>query len=569
MGHPDQMEHLDVPYLVVGAGPVGLTAAALLAQRGQRCVIVERRDGPLRHPAAHAVNARTLEIFRQCGLDMDTILGAATDPADAGHVNFLTRLDGELIGRLPYERQGPDCERFTPTPLRNISQHRLEPILSDAVMAAPEVDLRYSTEWRSSEQDADGVTSTVVDLHSGAAIRVRSRYLIAADGAGSRIRKSLGIEMEGPPQLESFVAVHFGADLRPVVEGRPGVLHFVLDPAVEGVFVAHDMDGDWVFMTSFDPELEGVDDYDSHRAVQMVRDAVGRDDLEVDIRSIGTWHMSAQVAERLREGPIFLVGDAAHRFPPTGGLGLNTGVGDVHGLVWKLCAAEAGWAGSSLLDSHDSERRPVAKNNCDVSMANAFRLVMLLEALGITDGATTADMHARLADPESRGAIDAAVAEQAPHFDLLGLQLGYVYSEGALLRDGDPPPAAQPSTTFDPHAFVGGRLPHGRLGDRRSTLDLVSPEMLTLFTFGDHEAWAGAIAALEAPVAHVRIGVDAAVPAGWVQTCGARPGEAFLVRPDQHLAWRSGETEPGACKLDRVVTQVLGRTGATVVEAPS
>mgnify|MGYP003338323514 FL=1 len=141
----------DAVVLVVGAGPVGLTAARLLANAGTRCIVVDRRDGPQRSPAAHVVNGRTLEIFAQAGLDMSAIAALASDPADAGHVNFVTRLNGSLIGRLPFERQGDECLRFTPYPLRNISQHHLEPWLSGVVAAMPEVELSYDTEWVSAE----------------------------------------------------------------------------------------------------------------------------------------------------------------------------------------------------------------------------------------------------------------------------------------------------------------------------------------------------------------------------------------------------------------------------------
>lgn len=559
------MRTIDVPYLVVGAGPAGLTAARLLARHGRQSLVVERRPGPRHHPAAHVVNARTLEIFRQAGFDMDAIAAVAKDPVDAGHVNFLTRLDGTLVGRLPFEQQGAGCEALTPTPLRNISQHRLEPILVDAAIDDPLVDLRFDMQWESSDQDDHGVTSIVEDRATGEQVAVRSAYVIAADGAGSRVRKSLGIEMEGPPNIDSFVAIHFGADLRPVVRERPGVLHFVLDPAISGVFIAHDIDHEWVFMFSFDPDAESADDYGPERCAEIVRAAIGRDgtgddDIEIEIFSAGTWHMSAQVAERMRDGRTFLVGDAAHRFPPTGGLGLNTGVADVQALVWKLCAVEDGWAAPALLATYELERRPVAMVNCEQSTTNAFKLILLLEALDIAVDPTTERMHAALSDPRNRAAIDAAVAEQATHFDMLGLQLGHVYADGALARVGHAPPPLEDPRRFEPDASVGARVPHAWTTVGSSVLDLVATGALTLFTLGDHDRWAQACTAAEAPLVHVRVGIDTEVDASWRVECGLGADSALLVRPDQHIAWRADDAaaDQGAA-LAAAVHHILER----------
>ena len=529
----------DVDHLVVGAGPVGLTAALLLADQGRSCLTVERGDGTRRHPAAHVVNARTLEIFRQTGLDMTAIDAIAKDPVDAGHVNFVTRLNGQLIGRLPFERQGPDCLDDTPTPLRNISQHHLEPILAEAVASAPMAELRYRTDWESSVQDATGVTSTLRDLDTGRELEVRSRFVLAADGAGSRVRKSLGIDMVGPASLQSFIAIHFAADLRPLIADRLGVLHFVMDPAARGTFVAHDIDREWVFMVGFEPTEETVDDFDPARCADLVRAAAGDDGIDVDVLGIGSWHMSAQVADRMRDGRIFLVGDAAHRFPPTGGLGLNTGVADAHNLAWKLAAVDRGWADPAILDSYQAERQPVAGHNCRQSTTNAFKMVTLLDALGLTTAPTTEQLLDALADPTRSEAIAAAVADQATHFDMIGLQLGYVYGTGAVANEGDPPPPQDDPSHFEPRADIGARLPHAWADDGRSTLDLVERHGLTLISFGAHDAWARRLAPIDVPVTQVRIGMDAPVDDDWRRQCRLGIDGALLVRPDQHVGWRA------------------------------
>lgn len=545
--------------LIVGAGPTGMTAAKLLSALGRQCLVVERRDGAQPNPSAHVVNARTLEIFRQAGFDMAAIGAIAKQPADSGHVNFVTRLTGELIGRLPFERQGDECLAHTPTPLRNISQHRLEPIMAADIRAAPGVELRYGTEWVSSEQDADGVTSVLRDVATGMETTVRTDHVLAADGAGSSVRKSLGIAMVGPQSLQDFVAIHFLGSLRPYVAERPGVLHFVMDPEAAGTFIAHDVDRESVFMVTFDAATQTIDDFGPERCTELVRNAIGDPDADVQIVRAGTWHMTAQVAERVRHGRIFLVGDAAHRFPPTGGMGLNTGVADAHNLVWKLCAVDDGWAAPSLLDTYERERLPVAAVNCEQSVTNAFKMVFLAGALGLHPGATSDDLAATLADPANRDAIAAGVQEQAMHFDMLGLQLGYVYAEGALLRDGDPPTPISDPGEFHPTGEVGARLPHGVLGEGRSTLDLVDPSAMTLLSCGEHDAWSDAVAAAPVALRHVRLGVDVTVDDSWFALCRLGDAAAVLVRPDQHIAWRAdGSADDATTALVDAVHTVLG-----------
>ena len=551
---------VDVDVLIAGAGPVGMLGGILASRQGMSALVVERRDGPQRAPAAHVVNARTYEICRQAGLDMDRIFAAGKDPVDAGHVNFVTRLTGDLIGRLPFERQGEACLDVTPTPLRNLSQHRFEPILRDELEASSGAELRYGHRWDRSVPDDDGVNSAVTDLSTGEALQIRSRFVIGCDGAGSGVRQMLGIEMHGPPLIQCFLMIHFAADLRDVVAERPGVLHFVLDPAADGAFVAHDVDREWVFMHAFDPSTETVDDYTDARCLEVVRAAAGAD-IDAEVLGRGTWWMSAQTVESMGTGRIFLAGDSAHRFPPTGGLGLNSGMADIHNLMWRMAAIEDDWGHPSLLDSYADERVPVARNNAHQSLTNALKMVHLAEALGTDVEPTTERLLTSLADPDRAAAIADAVEMQAEHFDMLGLQLGYVYDKGALVPEG--PPQAPPSPrVFVPSARPGARLPHAWLDEvgGRSTLDLVRLGRPVLFTFGDHGLWADALGCHPEPVAVVRIGEDVGELDEWRAICGVTSSGALLVRPDQHVAWR-GESSADRSELAVGIAALSGHLG--------
>ncbi|MEI7592239.1 MAG: FAD-dependent monooxygenase [Actinomycetes bacterium] len=514
----------DVDVVIIGGGPSGLTAAHLCQQVGLAAVVLEQRAGPQRSPAAHVVNARTFEIWRQAGVAMDLVLGAALSPAEAGLVHWVTKLGGEVIGTLPFERQGDDMLAITPTPLRNLSQHRLEPLL-----VTPELDVRYLHEWIGASEFSTGVS--VEALGPDGPVTFNAKYLLAADGAASQVRGSLGIEMIGPRSLGSFVMVHIAADLSAVVGVDPGALYFVLDPASAGAFISHGRDREWVYMHPWDPDAQAIETLTVERCAALVAAAMDDPDVPFEVLTIGTWHMSAQIAERYRDGRTFLIGDAAHRFPPTGGLGLNTGVADAHNLIWKLAAVESGWLEDDRLETYEAERKPVAEFNCEQSMHNALKLLEVPLTLGITEDVqqSEAAMKLILADPVARAVVEAAIANQAIHFDLLGLQLGHTYNGPLVIADGTEVPVLnEPARDYVPSTRPGGRLPHGWLPDGRSTLDLIDCRVPTvLVSDGTDIADAGQPCVVRS------------CPTGvWEQTFGLDASECLIVRPDQHLAYR-------------------------------
>jgi len=523
------MQVLQVPVLIVGGGPVGMLGAIMLAQRGLPCLVAEKYPRRLDAPKAHALNPRSLEICAAAGLSMDALHAAATPRHEGACVRMVTSLVGAQIGCLPYERQDEALRALTPWPLINISQPAFEQVLEQALTQNKHVTLRKGLEWRGCEQQQDRVISTLIDRESGEPLQVVSRYLIAADGASSTVREHLGIPMLGPQALQHNMMVHFEADLRELLHERPAILYFLFGPGSSRVLIAYDIGKTWVLMHRCE-EHETVDDFEPEVCLQLIHMAIGSNKPHIQIKHVRPWVMSAQVAQRYAQGRVFLAGDAGHRFPPSGGLGLNTGVADIDNLTWKLAAVDKGIATTGMLDTYESERQGIAQTNMRQSLSNAQRMKVLMDVLGYRPDApnTAEQITQRLTDAHDQKAIEEAVEYQREHFDSLRLQLGYAY--GGTLQQDD----ALPISEFRPQAVAGARLPHHPLADGRSTLDLVHFSDMALLC-GHGSPWTANSHRLGPFVHCVAQGRDYTMHGHFPDLMGLSDSGALLVRPDGHI----------------------------------
>ena len=384
-----------------------------------KCLIIERYPERLGAPKAHALSPRSLEICRQFGLDVQKIRQLGTKRRDAFWVNFLADLTGQSIGRLPYERMDVDVLRDTPEMIHNIPQPVFEKFVTDNLAQDPNVDIRKGVSFIALEQTPTDVLTTVEERASGHQFQIRSRYVVACDGARSKVREHLGIESDGEHSYETMMTIHFNANLRPLVRDRVGMLHWIVDPLVSGFIIGYDLSGNQVLISNFDSDRHSIEDWSEELCRRVVNSALGTKSADFDVLSYRPWLLSRKVAKSYRQGHVFLAGDAAHSFPPTGGLGLNSGLGDVHNLAYKLAAVLHGKATESLLDSYEADRRHVAVVNSMQSVKNGKKIFGLLKTLGVGGDVVAAreGLYNNLRDPEKRREIDEGVEGQREHFD--------------------------------------------------------------------------------------------------------------------------------------------------------
>ncbi|OQE77006.1 hypothetical protein PENNAL_c0063G11820 [Penicillium nalgiovense] len=441
-----------VPVLIVGGGPTGLLQALLLSRLGVQSLIIERYPERLAAPKAHAITPRSLEILRQFNLGEKHVRQLGTSRDDSSSVNFLTNLSGDAIGRLPYERMDPAVLDDTPEVL---VLYTLEQELSNHIAKDPNITLIKGFSIHGVKQTQEEVVATIEERSTGKLHQTKSRHLIACDGRRSKVRELLGIESESEDSDQTMMTIHFNANLRPVVGDRVGMLYWIMDPIAAGFIIGYDLDGIQVHISQVDVEQYPVESWTEDMCRAKIRGAIGKDDVPFDILSYRPWVFRRQVAFTFQEGNIFLAGDAAHSFPPTGGLGLNCGLADVHNLAYKIALVHRGVATPSILSTYTAERRGVADSYSRQSVKNGKEIFALLQSLktaGIEDVMQARqNMTTALADPAQRTQVEAGIEGQREHFDNLELHIGYVY--GATK-----PPAH--ASHYSPKFVPGARLPH-------------------------------------------------------------------------------------------------------------
>lgn len=536
--------HDTAEVLIIGAGPVGLGMAFQLGRAGVRTLVIERRDSLSRHPKALGIHARTMEIFRQWGV-ADAIR-AAGGGINTVSISWKTRFAGIDLGELevgadPAERELFDT--YSPEPFCGCGQDVYEPILAQAACAHSSVTLRLGTEAIALRQDDRSATVTVRDA-TGATKDIRAEYVLAADGVRSPARDWLGITETLSPAFGRSINVRFRAALDPYRSGRRYLLLWVINAETQGAFVWQGRGDEWTYNFEAAPD-KTVSYYDDARCAEMVRAAIGVADLPMTIHSVVNWRHEQAVADRWRAGRVFIAGDAAHRFPPHGGFGMNSGVQDSVNLAWKLVAALRWRAGDALLDTYERERRPVAQFNAEQCIVNTRR--MAETGWLLPDPSALAAIE-KAEGAELRAGIAAAIPRQREQFFSHGQQFGSIYDSSALIDDGTQPPPFSVAE-YRPTAYPGARAPHVWLQDdgqrSLSTIDLYDGGFV-LFAGARGEAWRTATEhaarELRVPIrAHVIGGSELQERAGqsrWAQQAGIDESGAILVRPDGHVAIR-------------------------------
>jgi 2-polyprenyl-6-methoxyphenol hydroxylase-like FAD-dependent oxidoreductase len=522
----------NIPVLIVGAGPIGLALAGDLGRRGVECLVIEQSDGVVFHPRATAINARTMELLRRFGVS-ERVKRDGTPPDFPHTALYLTGFNGFEIARIERPSHGGSAPSpISPERPQRCNQIWFDPILLDHAKSFPNVTIRHRCRFEALREDGDHVIVTARDLASDQEITIVAQYVADCSGSHSRVRRALGIEMRGTEGREADTEYHLSAFMRlPELwkhhdKGKAALTFFI------------DEKGNWRNLVMIDGKelyrygIDGKEFYDNPDGTdieKMFLDVAGPS-IPYEILSVLRWSAADVVADRYRIGRVLLVGDAAHQNHPSGGFGLNTGMGDMDNIGWKLAATVQGWGGAHLLDSYEVERRPIGLRNINQAW---------LGHADNRDRPTHPDIRKDTkAGAEARTKMKEQILGSQPAMVLTdGIALGYRYEASPIIWPDSSEPTPDHPTVYQPTTRPGARAPHGWIEPgKKSTVDLFGAGFV-LLRLGADAPDAGAIERAfrerQMPIATVAIN-DPAI-AKLYET------KLVLVRPDGHVAWR-GDT---------------------------
>ncbi len=532
----------DIPHetqvLIVGGGPVGLSAAVELGRRNVQCFIVEpRRAVSQLRPRAKTTNIRTMEHFRRWGL-AERIREVAPLKVDwSQDIVFCTTLLGHEVMRFTHcLGLSPQRSEIFAESGQQIAQPLVEEVLREAVSDRESCSLGLGWSLHSLQQHDEGVRATIVNGR-GEQQQIEASYVLGCDGSRSAVRTAIGVRYAGTSdQRPNFGIVFRAPGLAERLPHGPAVQYWVLNPARPGVLGRMNLEDQWwVIANGVSAESGQADPH------ALIYGLIG---APIDAEILGTdpWTARMLLADRYRAGRVFLAGDAAHLNPPWGGHGFNTGIGDAVNIGWKLAAVIDGWGGDGLLTSYEAERRPIAERTIQEAAAN---MSVLAPELG------NQEMEASdLAGEQARRAAAQVIqAAKDREFHSLGLVLGYQYDASPVVIDDGTPPVPE-GQYYEPTARPGARLPHRWLPDGASLYDRLGSglSLLRLRDDADVSPFIKCAAACNVPLTVVELRG---------QTLADIYGAPLLlVRPDQHIAWRGASVD--RLMAEAVIDRVRG-----------
>ena len=582
------MTDIKTDVLIVGTGPAGSSTAALLSSYGIDNVLINNYSWLAGTPRAHITNQRTMEVLRDLGKEVEAEAYLhATEQDLMGENIFCTSLAGEELGRMKSWGKHPNSRAehllSSPSFMNDLPQTFMEPLLYKTACSRG-TQSRMSTQYLSHIEDEDGVLSTCLDKLSNKEIKIRSKYLVGADGGNSKVAENIDLPFEGKMGVGGSMNILFKADLSKYVAHRPSVLYWVLQPGADiggigmGLVRMIRPWNEWLIVWGYDIN-QPAPKVDKDFATKVARDLVGDPELEIDLLSVSTWTVNNMYAKKMSKGRVFCAGDATHRHPPSNGLGSNTSIQDGFNLAWKLAYVIKDKAGAELLDTYSIERSPIAKQIVTRANQSIAEFGPIFEALGLTDTQDPVKMKKNMDErkqnspkaEKQRQALREAIAFKKYEFDAHGVEMNHRYKSNSVLTEGDKEPEFKKDKElfYQPTTYPGARIPHAwvydKTGLKHSLLDLCGKGNFSIFTGIGGEEWLKAAKNIETQLG-INIQCNIIGPdqdfedhAGeWSSIREISDSGLILVRPDQHICWRSKDMMSNSSeKLMDVMKKIL------------